>query len=345
MTNMVPKVLFENDGSLVIEDIHMGMAKVGRKEYNRTIYAIMNKEGVFVTDCKYDIVSTYSEGYVAVGTKVRTYSNEQGIKVTKAKFGLVDMNGKEVVPLIYQHLGICKEGLINARKDGKWGFISPDGEVKIPFIYDEVHHFSEGLASVKKDGKYGFIDNKGNVVIDFKYIWTHDFSDGLCFVQCSYASADSSLTYINKEGKIMVTITKDLFGKYGMPSDYNEGMMILNRYKAVTKDGNIRFSLNNRYRMRDFSKGISCVYDSKTDKYGCVDTNGKFVVPCKYDKCFPVSDMMNGDAFIGISDNKKWGMIDADGTEIIPPEYNSFYGYSDGRILATKGNSIYSIQI
>ena len=342
---MIPKVLFENDGRLTIEDIQMGMAKVGRKEYDKTKYAIINKDGDYVTDYCYDIVGTYSEGYIAVGNDIGSYSDEKGNRITKAQYGLLDTEGNVVLPFEFQELGLCKEGLINAKKGDKWGFLSPDGKNITPYIYEEAHPFSEGLASVKKDGRFGFIDKDGNVVIDFKYVWTHDFSDGVCFVQHRYASAGTSLTYIDKTGKVVVRIDKEIFGKYGMPSDYNEGVMVLNRYKAVSKEGNVQFELDNRYRMKHFKDGLSCVYDSKTNKYGCVNTEGKFVIPCKYEDCQSMHDNHVEEGLIGVKNNKMWGIVNSSGKTILPQEYSRIYGYSDGRVLATKDNSIYSIKI
>lgn len=343
---MTSKVLFEKDENSSIEDIRMGMAKVGKKENGRVVYSIMNKEGELITGYEYEVVHHYHEGYVVVGNNYYSHAIDGGRDVIRTKYGLLDMNGHVVIPLIYDMLGECREGIINAKRDGRWGFIDVNGNIIIPFIYEEARSFSEGLASVMFGRRYGFVNKKGKIVIGFKYIWTHDFSDGVCFVQTEDISENSGISYIDKTGKISVRIKKDVFDKYGIPSYFKDGLMVLDKTRVVDKTGKIQFELKDKYQMQPYINGVSSVYDLKTETYGFIDTNGDFIIPCQYKDYMHVEHDNRSKGMIGVKDfDDKWGMVDLSGNEIIPLEYHDLYGYSNGRVLLFDNNKVLSIEV
>ena len=49
-----------------------------------------------------------------------------------------------------------------------YGIIDKNGKEVIPCIYNTCHLFSEGLAVVEKDGIFGFVDKKGNSTFDIQ---------------------------------------------------------------------------------------------------------------------------------------------------------------------------------
>ena len=80
--------------------------------------------------------------------------------------------------------GFNNDGLARFNKSGKTGLINQEGKEVIPPIYDELYAFRNGLAPVKLDGKIGFIDKENNVVIPIKYDMASFFShDGLANVE------------------------------------------------------------------------------------------------------------------------------------------------------------------
>ena len=84
------------------------------------------------------------------------------------KWGFINKAGIEVIPLIYDEVGLTiNDNLIPVKKIDKWGFISRKNETVIPFMYDEAYAFSEGLAFVKKEEKYGCIDRRNRTIVDF----------------------------------------------------------------------------------------------------------------------------------------------------------------------------------
>jgi hypothetical protein len=45
--------------------------------------------------------------------------------------------------------------------DKKWGFVDKNGKETIPLKYDEVENFDEDEAFIKLNGKTGYIDKNG----------------------------------------------------------------------------------------------------------------------------------------------------------------------------------------
>jgi hypothetical protein len=94
---------------------------------------------------------------------------------SSSRWGLIDTAGREVAPLIYNHISpYAANSPWPARREGKWGYIGSDGTEITPFIYDDAFAFSEdGLAIVRagdwQTGKYGVVDLTGKEVVPLEF--------------------------------------------------------------------------------------------------------------------------------------------------------------------------------
>jgi hypothetical protein len=125
------------------------------------------------------------------------------------KYGFMDANGAEVVPLKYDYAHNFSEGLAAVKLNGKWGFIDKMGKEVIPLKYDNVSAlfcdgFWEGLAPVELNGKWGFINKSGEEVISFRYDFTWGFSEGLAAVKLN-----GKWGYIDRCGKQIIPFRYD----------------------------------------------------------------------------------------------------------------------------------------
>lgn len=120
------------------------MNKVAKPNYKQQLFDLKSK--AFIEKDDFDEIAE---------------SNETGlIKVVKAgKVGLINTNGKIVIPTDYDEIGNLKGKLICAKK-GKWGIIDYQNKVIIPFDYEAMNLFSEKMALVSKNGKAGYINKK-----------------------------------------------------------------------------------------------------------------------------------------------------------------------------------------
>lgn len=165
-------------------DFSEGLAGVRKGEK----WGYIDKTGAFKIPEKFDWAGNFSEGlaWVREGEKRKLitltgdYMNlsknyeeafpfSGGVAVViddEDNFGMIDRNGKEIVPLEYQALAYFSEGLAAAKKDGKWGYINQKGEEVIPIQFDVVFDFKQGKATVQKDGIYFIINKKGQLIVD-----------------------------------------------------------------------------------------------------------------------------------------------------------------------------------
>jgi outer membrane protein assembly factor BamD (BamD/ComL family) len=95
----------------------------------------------------------------------------------KSKKGFIDLNGKIVIPAIYDEALYYSEGLIAVRKKNKWGFIQKNGKVTIDFQFQNLTPFEQGLAKAKKNNNWGIINKDGNVILDFAYQQIQNYND------------------------------------------------------------------------------------------------------------------------------------------------------------------------
>jgi hypothetical protein len=87
------------------------------------------------------------------------------------RFGFIDFEGNEVIPLKYEDAFNFTNGLAPVKLDGKWGYIDVAGNEITPFKYDEAINFqnSADIAPVIIGKYYGFIDKTGKEVTPIKY--------------------------------------------------------------------------------------------------------------------------------------------------------------------------------
>lgn len=72
------------------------------------------------------------------------------------------------------------------KNDRRFGLIDRQGREVVPCIYADVAGFSSGLARVQEGTdsvrRYGYVDTLGQVVIPLKYDYARDFSEGMAVV-------------------------------------------------------------------------------------------------------------------------------------------------------------------
>lgn len=98
------------------------------------------------------------------------YSKNAYFSVYKnGKCGLLNTNGKFILPMKYQNIGIPNYNLVNVRNNNKMGFLDLKGNIKIGLKYDQCSNFLYGYARVSRNNKIGFIDTTGKVIIPIIY--------------------------------------------------------------------------------------------------------------------------------------------------------------------------------
>lgn len=237
------------------------------------------------------LLTGYKNGKVAANGKL-TWQEKDG------KWGMVDKNGKVVVPYEYDYIDEYtlmnvypslenqdddfllmvgkgeREDEHQLKEGAKYGYVNMRGEEVIPLEYDWMYGWfgEDGCSVVEKNGKWGAIDKKGNIVVPIEY---DDFihSDGYGW------------SIFSEDG--FAVVVKD--GKKGLV-DKNGKEIIPCEYESVS---------------HGFSEGMAAVgiggeFDDEGfyidgGKWGFVDETGKLVIPLIYDD---VTSFKDGKAYV-----------------------------------------------
>ncbi|MFT0771429.1 WG repeat-containing protein [Psychrobacter aquimaris] len=239
------------------------------------------------------LCETFSESFVAV---------EQ-----KDKYGFMNSQGKLVIPLEYDDVGIFSEGFASVEKNNKSGFINVQGGVVIPFEYDRPSRFSDGLARVRKDGRYIFIDKTGVEALDVdKYYNLNPFSYSEIFLNgLALVEADSKQGLINKKGELVAPIQYDLID---LP--FLEGLVVVkqnDKYGFLNQQG--QEVVSPKYDSAvSFAEGLARVgYEGR---YGFINQQGQIVIPIVFEEA---SSFLNGVA--KVKKDNVWIIINKKGEE------------------------------
>lgn len=181
-------------------------------------WGLMDESGKIITDCMYDEVEGFAEGYYQVikdgkagfvdkkGKEIipcnfyATFAFKDGfakvcVDWDAGKWSLIDTDGNIIIPEV-KDIGDYFEGVAVAKRNDRFGYVDKSGNEVIPFVFESASHFSEGFARVKIKGMCGYIDKNGDEAIPFIYEDAYDFSESLARVK-----KNGMWGYVDKEGK------------------------------------------------------------------------------------------------------------------------------------------------
>ena len=155
----------DTNGKLVIE------AKFENAYYFTEVVAVAELQGV-------GHVLIDKSGNVLASDLESTQSISEGrVPVERNdKTGYLDLQGKVIIPIVYDGGLSFSEGLAAVEKDDKWGYIARDGKLVIPFEYDTAGLFGNGLAPIKMGKRSGFINKAGALVFELPFMSASGFA-------------------------------------------------------------------------------------------------------------------------------------------------------------------------
>lgn len=257
------------------------------------------------------------------------------------KYGAVDIEGKEIIPVKYNQIDITgiylyaknEQGTVVYNSDGteaninsnisilntsnenykikinnengtKYGVINKEGKQLIKEKYNYISYLYDNYFIVSVDnGKLGVVDDNDNVKIEIKY-------DSLQKVY----ETDLIQTSISKDKTIQI-FSKDMNKvcemKNAIINQQNEYIKIYNETetKYISKDGK-EIKNTEVYNNKLFAK-------KEGEKWGFVDNEGKVVIDYKYDKVTDFNDY----GFAAVRNDNKWGAIDENGKVVCEPKF------------------------
>jgi hypothetical protein len=316
--------------------------------------------------------STLCGLYDIKSSKVITSTNYDSIRYSpasnlyyvtlKGKCGLLNTNGKYVVPLgSFDSILSCDSSTPVVNKNGKYGIINAKGKLIVPIIYNDIYR-ENSVAIVRKGKKYGLVNaNSGKIIKPIEYSSGGIYNGISCLVKDSICTifdstgktivssttyefyrATSNLIYVKKDDKLGAINMK---GNLVVPFNSTYYLFETHNDLAVFGDETRRGVLGKTGEIiiqLDKYDTINFRYDgyiqvTKAGNFGLIDSNGNIVLDCNY-SC--IGDM-NNNRIVVCKDNR-FAVLDKNGTEIIP--FGVFdeiaYAISDN-VVAVKKNNLY----
>lgn len=213
------------------------------------------------------------------------YIDEAHIIIIKdEKYGLLNHQGKMILPPIYQYIASEKQGLIAVAKNNKLGFVDIKGKFIVPMQYDyddedyiyhsrKLYYINDvvKVRQIGKNGKWGLLDRQGKIIAPFIY---DDMQHGLgdktwdisTFKHPPKRGEEQYWIAVWKNGKAGFI---DNTGQIKIPLEYDEVFPYSEGKSAVVKNGKIGFidtqnnivvPLNYQYIRRSYAEGLPASY-------------------------------------------------------------------------------------
>lgn len=284
---------------------------------------------------EYNLAEEFVDGFAIVG---------RGNGLAGYRFGVVDENGNEVIPLIYHWIyqdteskvfictyyhdrsvrTYCGDFLV--RLNGKIVTITSQKYILINDFSD--HRAAVCICVGNNLPEWGFIDEKGNEIIPCQYTFLRSFSDGFAFV--NYFMDDYVIS-INGE-KVFDTVKGYIYGSF------HEGRCVFRTGELsgfIDKKGEIIVPAI-YHKVTDYHKGIAFVqrnvtsYPVPMSRDGHLlweNQNGCLKLPNKYKWYERLSeDTYNSvnDTFVLVyTEDNRVGVFSYEQKEVIPCKYES----------------------
>lgn len=166
-----------------------------------------------------------------------------------------------------------REGLAAVALGGRWGFIDPQGRIAFVASADKVRDFHEGLAAIQRsDGRYAFVDRQGKPQTGFDYLEALDFSEGLAPVR-----TQEGWGYIDSRGQWAIAPRYFAVGPFK-----NDRARVCREQKDagvvcdyIDRSGQVAISIGDYSNAQDFSEGFAAVRQSRLNRWGFIDAQGK----------------------------------------------------------------------
>jgi hypothetical protein len=282
----------------------------------------------------YGRIDRYSNGYAVVYT-----DGKKG----EPKIGIIDRNGREAVPSVYQWLERSNtffEGLAVMAQNFKYGFIDTNGKVAIQFKYVNAESFQNGIAKVWTGWhNVGYIDRTGKDVI--LPVFEPMGQDNLRRYHNKFIIGwrDSAMHVFEYSGREIATLPYDMIREL---DEKSKSFIVKKNHKTGTLDSNLRVVIPVVYQALELIfPGKFAAW--KNGKIGFIDPGGKILSPFEYDEIRPFQDdFVNSYAnhLAIVVKNGKLGLINSYGALIVAVKYDEIEHFSHG-LAVVKRNDRY----
>lgn len=236
--------MIDQQGKEILKPIYDDIVELplsGYTVWNAKGGAVMDSNGVFITDFIFDSYKEINEGI--------------GMFKVKEKYGLIDARGKELCKPVYDEIKKINFGIAVVVQNTKYGCIDREGKLIIQPFYDYIDDNSEAqYFIIQLNEKYGIADRKGNILYEPQFDKYDIVNERIVMMQKDKKWAAINVTELTKPdfifdeidrtnlGTELVTIGNkqglvDEFGNISIPVMYDNIVVGGNVFYDVTLNG------------------------------------------------------------------------------------------------------------
>ena len=278
-------------------------------EVRKSKYGLLSAAGEYLIDIAYNKIQESTEQ-----TLLAEYNNRRGY---------FDLEGNCIAKTKYASIGKFHDGLAYAKEEkGRYGYLNKKEEWVIAPTYYHCGNFNQGIAWVQEKGRYKIINTQNQTLYEAKNMKLYDGTDSL-FI--AYQKGEYGV--VNYEGKKILKL------KYS-----NIAIDSLTKRITAKKDNKL-FLYNFQgeqlleegfHHIGEFKNGLAIV--KQMYSYGCINTQGKVVIPVIYTKLAP----FNEDSLSVVKIKNKYGIINNKGETILEAIYENIRLYSNTTAIVTS---------
>ncbi len=263
------------------------------------------------------------------------------------RFGVIDAEGAVIIEPKYQELN-RESSFYYAKLQSKHGLLDFNGKVLIPFIYDHLrapHYYSTEYWLVKKDEKFGIVNLKGELIAPIKYDGIYQAYAGLRFIAHTKDSTGFHFGVLDASGHEKIPLIYSYIDPF---QNFAYGLL---QVQIDYKPAYISYH-NNQIKIPPVYKKLSkfdsdtlynaCIWvQDSVGKWGVIDSNNQVLINFEYNQA-------GADFYENLSlveKDKRFGLIDLQGNSKLAFAYSYLEGrFSHGFMYFRKGKTTGYIQ-
>ena len=241
------------------------------------------------------------------------------------KYGAIDENGNEIIPISYQHLEArTRKRIWACTTEDKVGILDAAGNVLVPLKYSFLQWFDDGHIVVGLEKTTGMIDINNDILLPFEYTYII-FNPRCSMFECKNTNG--------MYGLINMTMEEVVPYKYNTLLFYNSCIVAVEGDKKAVYDFNGNKLVDSVKCKRIYPAGEGYfVISNENNLQGIIKSDGSVVVEPMYEEIKYLGEgLFAACKQIGAGPcYSRVGMIDCEGKEILPFEYTSAEEFKNG---------------
>jgi hypothetical protein len=339
----VNKSLYED-----ISDFRNGVAIIRKKEElsstNAILSGLVTIKGAEVIEPNYHYFTPASDlSIYIVGLKEKVPGKEEA----RVRFGVLDANGKTVIPVNFQAIREYNFKLFAVKNtNATWQVYTSEGLPVFAGTYTDIQEFDEQLATVKQNGKWGILHRNGDMVVKplYKQIIKKGANsyDLVSFTQWKAVSRKKENLFTSEYDNLQ-PLNNEIYsyqytGKYGLLNEkgnkiseplYDEITLFV-KDLAVVKSGAAYGLISKRGELLVQAKYQAIVIDSSSNvvkakeagKWGIMNRSGKAITPFIYEEI-----RLQPYGLFAVKQGSQWYLLDATGRVAGSSSYDDIYDF------------------